>query len=70
MTWNKFDIRDYLYHAYGVRALRVRSAVQAQPLTLRDNKPGQWKRPQSIKWMTVEMDKPFVYPDPPEDLSP
>jgi large subunit ribosomal protein L23 len=31
-------------------------------------KPRKWFRPRSIKKMLIEMDKPFVWPEVPEDL--
>lgn len=75
LNLTKIDIRDYIYHAYGVKAIKVRSYVQQQKI--RPNKPNfknqharKWFRPRSIKKMTIEMDKPFVWPDEPEDFSP
>lgn len=32
--------------------------------------PRKWFRPRSIKKMMVEMDKPFVWPEEPVDLTP
>ncbi|KAL1303737.1 hypothetical protein AAFC00_007082 [Neodothiora populina] len=77
LSMNKLDLRDYLYHAYNVRTLGIRSYVEQQPV--RQGKPGaikptikRWFRPRAIKRMTVEMDKPFVWPAVPEgeDLAP
>jgi len=67
LTFNKLDIRDYLFHAYGVRVLRVRSYVEQQKVIMKGRR---WRRPQAKKFMTVEMDRPFVWPEPPTDLSP
>jgi len=57
-----------------VRALRVRAFVEQQKV--RQDKPGakrprerRWYRPRAIKRMTVEMEKPFVWPEEPEDYS-
>lgn len=71
LTFNKLDLRDYLFHAYNVRALRVRSYVEQQKVARREGqgKRGQWYRPQAKKFMTIEMDKPFVWPNPPKDFS-
>ncbi|KAM3067257.1 mitochondrial 54S ribosomal protein YmL41 [Clarireedia jacksonii] len=75
LNLNKLDLRDYLYNAYGIEVRGVRSYIQQQKLTqgkpnaLRQ-KPRQWFRPRSIKRMTVEMAKPFVWPEEPKDLSP
>ncbi|KAI9801801.1 MAG: hypothetical protein M1825_003174 [Sarcosagium campestre] len=75
LNLNKFDIRDYLYHAYGVRVISVRSFVQQQKV--QDDRPNaripaqnRHYRPRAIKKMTVLMHKPFVWPEEPEDLSP
>ena len=67
LNFNKYDLRDYLFHAYGVRALKIRSYVDQQPVTR--NNAGRIIRPQSLKRMTVDMDKPFVWPSPPEDMA-
>lgn len=68
---NKLDLRDYLWNAYGVPVIGVRSYIQLQKL--RQDKPGairisprKWFRPRSIKKMTVEMERPFVWPEEPK----
>ncbi|KAL9096902.1 MAG: hypothetical protein Q9165_000866 [Trypethelium subeluteriae] len=65
---NKLDIRDYLFHVYGVTCIKVRSYVQQQ--RVRQSAPRQWYRPRAVKRMTVEMDKPFVWPEAPTDFEP
>lgn len=73
LSFNKFDLRSYLWHLYGVGVLGIRSYVQAQPITRisRDGKGfGPWRRPKSQKRMTVELKEPFVYPEEPKDLTP
>ncbi|KAI9865291.1 MAG: hypothetical protein M1824_003445 [Vezdaea acicularis] len=72
LNFNKFDMKDYLYHGYGVRVLSVRSYVKQMPV--QQDKPGKkipaqnrWYRPRSIKKMTVEMMEPFVWPKALED---
>jgi large subunit ribosomal protein L23 len=74
LNLNKLDIKDYLYNAYGIHVLSVRSFVQQQ--RVRQDKPNakrpayrRWFRPRAIKKMTVEMDKPFVWPEEPDDYS-
>ncbi|OJD37696.1 mitochondrial 54s ribosomal protein 41 [Diplodia corticola] len=72
---NKLDMRDYLWHAYGVKVTNVRSFVQQAKIRQDDPArkramPRRWYRGPSIKKMTVEMDKPFVWPDEPEDWAP
>jgi len=70
---NKLDLRDYLYNCYGLRVRGVRSFIQLQKL--RQDKPGairpaprRWFRPRSIKKMLVELEKPFVWPEEPQDF--
>lgn len=77
LSLNKFDLRDYLLHLYGVRTLAVRSFIKQLPITrvrkgsVRDV-PGRRRlyRPRSLKRMTVELDRPFVWPAVPDDLEP
>jgi large subunit ribosomal protein L23 len=68
LSLNKLDIRDYLWHAYGVHSLRVRSYVVQRPVQRTSTR--RMFRGRGYKRMTVEMDKPFVWPDEPEDYSP
>ena len=70
---NKLDLRDYLYHAYNVRVISVRSYIHQQKVV--GGKPGapnptanRWFRPRAIKKMTVELESPFVFPKTPENL--
>ncbi|KAL1629873.1 mitochondrial 54S ribosomal protein YmL41 [Neofusicoccum ribis] len=72
LNFNKLDLRDYLWHAYGVRCTNIRSFVQQQKMRQDDHSrkrpmPRRWYRGPAIKKMTVEMDKPFVWPEEPED---
>lgn len=73
LNLNKLDLKDYLYHVYGVEVLSVRSYIEQQKI--RHAKPHQgqrhveWYRPRAIKRMTVELAKPFIYPDEPSDLT-
>ena len=74
LWFSKLDIRDYLWHAYGVEIYSVRSYVKQQRVEAGNpNKPGKpaarrWHRPRSWKFMTCELAKPFVWPEEPEDL--
>lgn len=75
LNMNKLDMRDYLYHAYDVKCLNVRSFIKQA--RVQQGKPdavkpqiSRWFRPKASKKMTVEMDKPFVWPAEPEDFSP
>jgi large subunit ribosomal protein L23 len=73
LSLNKLDLRDYLFHAYGIRVHGVRSYIQMQKI--QQDKPGskrpkprKWFRPKSIKKMMVEMERPFVWPEEPKEL--
>ncbi|KAF2808459.1 uncharacterized protein BDZ99DRAFT_419591 [Mytilinidion resinicola] len=75
LTFSKLDLRDYLFHAYGLRTDKIRSYVQQQ--RVQHDRPdatvpqqNKWFRPKAIKHMTVEMDKPFVWPEDPESWEP
>ncbi|KAJ5098432.1 54S ribosomal protein [Penicillium argentinense] len=72
LNFNKLDLRDYLERVYGVGVVSIRSYIEQQPITriTRDNRNyGAWRRPQSIKRMTVELQEPFVWPEEPKDFS-
>jgi len=74
LTFTKFDLRDYLLHVYSVPTLRINSWVQQRAPAQRgttSSRPGtgQWYRPQSWKWMTARLVRPFVWPAVPEDKS-
>jgi large subunit ribosomal protein L23 len=53
-----------------VRALSVRSSIKQQPLRGVPEDPRRLFRPESKKYMTIEMDRPFVWPKEPEDFTP
>ncbi|KAK5633217.1 hypothetical protein RRF57_008931 [Xylaria bambusicola] len=69
LNFNKFDLRDYLLHAYRTPVLSVRSH-------LRQQRPRKYKyntrifRPPPIKEMTVQLAQPFEWPSLPDDVSP
>lgn len=69
LHFSKYDIRDYLYHAYNVKVYNVRAHVKQMPVRDMREQPRRWFRPESIKYMTVEMEQPFVWPEVP-DLEP
>ncbi|KAF3020600.1 hypothetical protein E8E14_010509 [Neopestalotiopsis sp. 37M] len=66
LTFNKLDIRDYLLHAYNVKTLGVRSHLAQRPPRLSPF-TGRIGRPPPIKYMTVELEKPFVFPAEPAE---
>lgn len=69
LDFSKYDLRDYLYHAYNVRCFNIRSYVKQMPVRDTREQPRHWFRPESQKYMTVEMEQPFVWPEVP-DLEP
>ncbi|KAM5348014.1 hypothetical protein ACJ41O_007838 [Fusarium nematophilum] len=70
LRFTKFDLRDYLWNLYNVEVTKVRSYVKALPLTQRNGGSRSWYRPQPLKIMTVELAKPFQWPELPEDKEP
>lgn len=70
LRFTKFDLRDYLWNLYDVEVTKVRSFVKQQPLTQRNSHSRSWYRPQPLKIMTVELAKPFQWPDLPSNLEP
>jgi len=65
LTFNKFDLRDYLWNVYQVRVNSVRSFVNQQPIQRKGpaEKRGRAYRPQAQKMMMAELEKPFVWPE-------
>ncbi|KAI1377781.1 hypothetical protein F4677DRAFT_415479 [Hypoxylon crocopeplum] len=72
LTFNKLDIRDYLLHAYNVPVLSVRSQLSQRRPKKKNvtSKNVRAVRPPPIKTMTVELQKPFVWPKAPKDSTP
>ncbi|KAF2631905.1 mitochondrial ribosomal protein subunit L23 [Macroventuria anomochaeta] len=68
LDFSKYDLRDYLYHAYNVKCFNIRSYVKQMPIRDTTQQPRHWFRPDSKKYMTVEMEQPFVWPALPEDI--
>ena len=74
LWFSKLDLRDYLFHVYDVRVLAVRSyvkqsRVQEGNVETKKPTPGRWHRPRSKKYMTVELERPFVWPEAPTDFT-
>ncbi|KAI0443148.1 hypothetical protein F4803DRAFT_333267 [Xylaria telfairii] len=69
LTFNKFDLRDYLFHAYNTPVLAVRSQIR-QRRTISRNHRGRLSRAPRIKTMTVQLTQPFVWPSMPTDITP
>ncbi|KAF4970267.1 hypothetical protein FSARC_2673 [Fusarium sarcochroum] len=70
LRFTKFDLRDYLWNLYNVEVTTVRAYVKQQPLTQRNSFSRSWYRPKPLKIMTVELAKPFQWPELPEDKTP
>ena len=70
LDFSKYDLRDYLYHAYNVKCFNIRSYVKQMPVRDTQAKTRSWFRADSEKYMTVEMEQPFVWPALPEDVKP
>lgn len=62
-TFNKLDLRDYLYHLYGLRALNVTTQLLWGRWTRETAISPRYRLPQ-VKKMTIEMADPFVWPEP------
>ncbi|OIW32104.1 hypothetical protein CONLIGDRAFT_252432 [Coniochaeta ligniaria NRRL 30616] len=65
LTFNKFDLRDYLWNVYAVRCSSVRSFVNQQPIQRKGpaDKRGSPYRPEAQKMMMAELEKPFFWPE-------
>lgn len=70
LRFTKFDLRDYLWNLYNVEVTKVRAYVKQLPLRQRDSHSRSWYRPQPLKMMTVELAKPFQWPELPTNLEP
>lgn len=64
-SFNKLDLRDYLFHVYGLRALNVTTQLQHARYERDTPFAGRFRGPQ-IKKMTIDMESPFVWPAEPE----
>lgn len=60
LTFNKLDLRDYLYHIYGLRAYNI-TVQLTRPVFLAQPK-GKKLTTSQQKIMTIDMDEPFIWP--------
>jgi large subunit ribosomal protein L23 len=67
LTFNKLDLRDYLFHAYNVDVTSVRSFINEAAVRKKQGLRGKVYRPRSQKMMIAELVKPFVWPEPPAE---
>ncbi|SCU85886.1 LAME_0D03400g1_1 [Lachancea meyersii CBS 8951] len=68
-SFNKLDLRDYLYNLYGLRALNITTQLLHGKYT-RVNQVMPRYRTAQIKKMTIDMAEPFIWPDEPENKDP
>lgn len=65
-SFNKLDLRDYLFHMYGLRALNITTQLLHGRYVRLSAFSGRFRGPQ-IKKMTIEMEQPFVWPEEPAE---
>ncbi|KAF1956383.1 hypothetical protein CC80DRAFT_446267 [Byssothecium circinans] len=70
LNFSKYDLRDYLYHVYNIKTHNIRSFVKQMPVRDTRELPRHWFREPSKKYMTVEMEMPFVWPADPKSWEP
>ncbi|EHY52866.1 hypothetical protein ABEF92_000763 [Exophiala dermatitidis] len=74
LHFSKLDMKAYLKNVYNVDVLHIRSVVIQGKVQRKDAASpytrGELFRPPSQKKMTVQLAKPFVYPEEIKDLSP
>lgn len=63
-SFNKLDLRDYLFNLYGLRALNITTQLLHGRYVRLSAFSGRFRGPQ-IKKMTIEMEQPFVWPEEP-----
>ncbi|EJS42208.1 mrp20p [Saccharomyces arboricola H-6] len=63
-SFNKLDLRDYLYHVYGLRALNVTTQLLHGKFNRMNLQTTRFREPQ-IKKMTIDMEEPFIWPEEP-----
>lgn len=64
-SFNKLDLRDYLFNIYGLRALNVTTQLLHGKYMRVSPYAGRFRGPQ-IKKMTIEMEEPFIWPEEPK----
>lgn len=60
-TYNKLDIRDYLFHLYGMKVFDMRVSLSRRKFLPQKNKKNHYLSSQE-KVIVVRMEKPFVWP--------
>ncbi|GAV54005.1 hypothetical protein ZYGR_0AK05070 [Zygosaccharomyces rouxii] len=64
-SFNKLDLRDYLFHVYGLRAMNVTTQLLHGKYTRVNIASSRFRGPQ-IKKMTIDMAEPFIWPEEPK----
>lgn len=64
--FNRLDLRDYLYHVYGLRALNVTTQLLWARWSRQTPRSPRYRSTQ-IKKMTIDMAEPFVWPEQPTE---
>ncbi|KAH3688250.1 hypothetical protein WICPIJ_000775 [Wickerhamomyces pijperi] len=68
-SFNRMDLRDYLYHVYGLRAFNITTQLQHAKFSREGNAVARYRTGQ-IKKMTIEMTEPFIWPEEPKNKNP
>lgn len=66
-NFNKMDLRDYLWHVYGLRALNVTVQLLHARFVRGMTDHARYRAPQ-YKKMTIDMEEPFVWPALPDGV--
>lgn len=65
-NFNKLDLRDYLWHIYGLRALNITVQLLHAKWERGIRDLGRYRGTQ-YKKMTIDMEEPFIWPELPEE---
>lgn len=60
-TYNKLDLRDYLFHLYGLKVFDMRVSLSRRKFLPQKNNRGHFLSSQE-KVIVVRMEKPFIWP--------
>lgn len=66
-NFNKMDLRDYLWHVYGLRALNVTVQLLHARFTRTQDDHARYRSSQ-YKKMTIDMEEPFIWPELPQAI--
>lgn len=60
-TYNKLDLRDYLFHLYGLKVFDMRVSLSRRKFLAQKNNKGHYMTSQE-KVIVARMEKPFIWP--------